>query len=128
MARRHRHDDLPFLTRAPVQQVHRGHVSLPADRVFADLAERPEGGPAWFSLARDCHYDRRHRLDLDAAGQQHPPITSSCHSSIGRARSHRRYSRRRPRRRPGPTRLSRTSARPIDARLGSGSTPSRCSR
>jgi hypothetical protein len=53
MAHRLRHEDLTFLTRAPVQQVHRGHVSLPADRVFADLAERPEGWPAWFSLG-DC--------------------------------------------------------------------------
>ena len=49
MARRLRHEELPFLTRAPVRQVHRGHVSLPADRVFAGLAERPEGWPAWFS-------------------------------------------------------------------------------
>jgi hypothetical protein len=57
MAHRLRHEDLTFLTRAPVQQVHRGHVSLPADRVFAGLAERPEGWPAWFSLARDCHYE-----------------------------------------------------------------------
>ena len=57
MARRLRHEELPFLTRAPVRQVHRGHVSLPADRVFAGLAERPEGWPAWFSLARDCHYE-----------------------------------------------------------------------
>lgn len=57
MARRLRHEDLPFLTHAPVQQVHRGHVALPADRVFAGLAERPEGWPAWFSLARDYHYE-----------------------------------------------------------------------
>jgi len=57
MARRLRHEELPFLTRAPVQQVHRGHVSLPADRVFAGLAERPEGWPARISLARDCHYE-----------------------------------------------------------------------
>ena len=28
MARRLRHEELPFLTRAPVRQVHRGHVSL----------------------------------------------------------------------------------------------------
>ncbi len=57
MARRLRHEDLTFLTRAPVQQVHRGHVSLPADRVFAGLATRPETWPAWLSLARDCHYE-----------------------------------------------------------------------
>jgi hypothetical protein len=42
MARRLRHEELPFLTRAPVRQVHRGHVSLPADRLFAGLAFAPE--------------------------------------------------------------------------------------
>jgi hypothetical protein len=77
MAHRLRHEDLTFLTRAPVQQVHRGHVSLPADRVFAGLAERPEGWPAWFSLARDCHYEgvppsgRRHD-PTDVVARRHP--------------------------------------------------------
>jgi hypothetical protein len=57
MASRLRHEDLAFLTRAPVRQVHRGHVSLPTDRVFAGLAARPDSWPAWLSLARDCHYE-----------------------------------------------------------------------
>lgn len=57
MGRGLRHEDLGFLTRAPVRQVHRGQVALPADRVFAGLVERPEGWPAWFSLARACRYE-----------------------------------------------------------------------
>jgi hypothetical protein len=57
MPRRLRHEDLPFLASAPFQQVHRGLVALPVDRVFAGLAARPEGWPDWFSLARECHYE-----------------------------------------------------------------------
>jgi hypothetical protein len=57
MARRVRHEELPFLTRAPFRQVHRGQVALPVDRVFAGLADRPESWPDWFSLARACHYE-----------------------------------------------------------------------
>ena len=57
MARGLRHEDLLFLTSAPVQQVRRGHVALPADRVFELVAERPESWPDWFSLARECHYE-----------------------------------------------------------------------
>jgi hypothetical protein len=52
-----RHEDLSFLARAPFHQVHRGLVALSVDRVFAGLAARPEGWPAWFSLARECHYE-----------------------------------------------------------------------
>jgi hypothetical protein len=52
-----RHEDLSFLNRAPLQQVHRGQVALPVDRVFDILAERPESWPDWFSLARECHYE-----------------------------------------------------------------------
>jgi hypothetical protein len=57
MARGLRHEDLLFLTSAPIQQVRRGHVALPADRVFELVAERPESWPAWFSLARECHFE-----------------------------------------------------------------------
>jgi hypothetical protein len=57
MARGLRHEDLLFLTRAPLQQVRRGRVPLSADRVFEVLAERPEGWPAWFPLARACRYE-----------------------------------------------------------------------
>jgi hypothetical protein len=57
MPRRLRHEDLSFLARAPFRQVHRGLVALPVDRVFAGLAARPEGWPAWFVLARECHYE-----------------------------------------------------------------------
>ena len=57
MPRRLRHEDLSFLARAPFQQVHRGLVALPVDRVFAGLAARPDGWPAWFALASECHYE-----------------------------------------------------------------------
>jgi hypothetical protein len=57
MPRRLHQEDLSFLTRAPFRQVHRGSVALPVDRVFAGLAARPEGWPAWFALARGCHYE-----------------------------------------------------------------------
>ena len=57
MRRRLRHEDLSFLARAPFQQVHRGLVALPVDRVFAGVAARPEAWPSWFALARECHYD-----------------------------------------------------------------------
>jgi hypothetical protein len=42
VARRLRHEELPFLTRAPIRQVHRGQVALPVERVFAGLANHPE--------------------------------------------------------------------------------------
>jgi Polyketide cyclase / dehydrase and lipid transport len=57
MARALRHEDLHFLTRAPLRQVRRRRVALRADRVFEVLAERPQGWPAWFSLARACRYE-----------------------------------------------------------------------
>jgi hypothetical protein len=57
MPRGLRHEELSFLARAPFQQVHRGLVALPVDRVFAGLAARPEGWPAWLPLARECHYE-----------------------------------------------------------------------
>lgn len=57
MPRRLRHEDLSFLAGAPFQQVHRGLVALPVNRVFAGLAARPESWSAWFSLARECHYE-----------------------------------------------------------------------
>src|SRR4051812_13711639 len=57
MAYRLRQEDLSFLARAPIRQAHRGHVELSAEHVFDSLAGRPEGWPAWFSLARECHYE-----------------------------------------------------------------------
>ena len=57
MARRLRREELPFLTRAPVRQVHRGSVALPAHRVFSWLAHHPESWPDWFSPAQVCRYE-----------------------------------------------------------------------
>ena len=57
MARGLRHEELLFLTSAPVRQVRHGHVALPAAHVFELVAERPESWPAWFSLARECRYE-----------------------------------------------------------------------
>jgi len=52
-----RSEDLAFLDRAPVRQVHVGEVGLPADRVFDELAGHPERWPRWFSVLRDCRYE-----------------------------------------------------------------------
>jgi hypothetical protein len=57
MGRRLRDEEVPFLTRAPIRQVHRGEVALPVDRVFARLADYPESWPEWLSPAQECHYE-----------------------------------------------------------------------
>jgi hypothetical protein len=45
----------------------------------------------WGDRAASGETDPGHGPELAAIGQQIPPMTSSCHSSIGRARSQRRY-------------------------------------
>ena len=52
-----RQDDLDFLDRAPVRQIRSAVVDLPIGQVFHELANRPEGWPRWFRVARDCRYE-----------------------------------------------------------------------
>jgi hypothetical protein len=57
MAHALRSEDLAFLDAAPVRQVHVAELDLSVDRVFDELAGRPESWARWFAVVRECHYE-----------------------------------------------------------------------